>query len=83
MGVIDVYLMYCALKAHFSGNYDYHRLTEQLLILIKKIIKAKPKCAITLEICSNFFLIKNLIKSFKEYKIKNIEEIIIILESML
>ena len=25
MKAIDVYLMYCALKAHFQGDYDYHK----------------------------------------------------------
>tara|TARA_X000001382_G_scaffold90323_1_gene64914 strand:- start:461 stop:1060 length:600 start_codon:yes stop_codon:yes gene_type:complete len=25
MQAVDVYLMYCALKAHFQGDYDYHK----------------------------------------------------------
>ena len=29
MQAVDVYLMYCALKAHFKGDYDYHRFSGQ------------------------------------------------------
>ena len=29
MRAVDVYLMYCALKAHFKGTYDYHRFSGQ------------------------------------------------------
>ena len=27
MQAVDVYLMYCALKAHFQGDYDYHKFS--------------------------------------------------------
>ena len=34
MEPVDVYLMYCALKAHFGkGKYDYHKYGEKLRLV--------------------------------------------------
>ena len=43
MGAIDVYLMYCALKAHFSGNYDYHRFSGQTKVSRDSFWKRKDR----------------------------------------
>ena len=43
MKAIDVYLMYCALKAHFSGDYDYHKFSGQTKIKRDSFYKRKDR----------------------------------------
>ena len=39
----DVYLMYCALKAHFKGDYDYHKFSGQTKIKRDSYYKRKDR----------------------------------------
>ncbi len=39
----DVYLMYCALKAHFKGDYDYHKFSGQTKIKRDSFFKRKDR----------------------------------------
>ena len=39
----DVYLMYCALKAHFKGDYDYHKFSGQTNIKRDSFFKRKDR----------------------------------------
>ena len=41
MPAIDVYLMYCALKAHFKGDYDYHKFSGRTKIKRESFYKRK------------------------------------------
>ena len=43
MRAVDVYLMYCALKAHFSGDYDYHKFSGQTRIKRDSFYKRKDR----------------------------------------
>ena len=43
MRAIDVYLMYCALKAHFKGGYDYHRFSGQTKVSRDSFWKRKDR----------------------------------------
>ena len=43
MKAIDVYLMYCALKAHFQGDYDYHKFSGQTKIKRQSFYKRKDR----------------------------------------
>ncbi len=43
MNTIDVYLMYCALKAHFKGDYDYHKFSGQTKIKRDSFWKRKDR----------------------------------------
>ena len=39
----DVYLMYCALKAHFKGDYDYHKFSGQTKVKRDSFWKRKDR----------------------------------------
>jgi len=43
MQAVDVYLMYCALKAHFKGGYDYHRFSGQTKVSRDSFWKRKDR----------------------------------------
>ena len=43
MRAVDVYLMYCALKAHFKGDYDYHKFSGQTKIKRDSFYKRKDR----------------------------------------
>ena len=43
MRAVDVYLMYCALKAHFKGTYDYHRFSGQTKVSRESFWKRKVR----------------------------------------
>ena len=43
MRAIDVYLMYCALKAHFKGDYDYHKFSGQTKVKRDSFWKRKDR----------------------------------------
>ena len=43
MKAVDVYLMYCALKAHFKGDYDYHKFSGQTKIKRDSFWKRKDR----------------------------------------
>ena len=43
MRAVDVYLMYCALKAHFKGDYDYHKFSGQTKIKRDSFWKRKDR----------------------------------------
>ena len=43
MRATDVYLMYCALKAHFKGDYDYHKFSGQTKIKRESFYKRKDR----------------------------------------
>ena len=43
MRAVDVYLMYCALKAHFKGTYDYHRFSGQTKVSRESFWKRKDR----------------------------------------
>ena len=43
MRAVDVYLMYCALKAHFKGDYDYHRFSGQTKVSRDSFWKRKDR----------------------------------------
>ena len=43
MKAVDVYLMYCALKAHFKGDYDYHKFSGQTKIKRDSFFKRKDR----------------------------------------
>ena len=43
MRAVDVYLMYCALKAHFKGDYDYHKFSGQTKIKRDSFFKRKDR----------------------------------------
>ena len=43
MRAVDVYLMYCALKAHFKGDYDYHKFSGQTKIKRESFFKRKDR----------------------------------------
>ena len=43
MKAIDVYLMYCALKAHFKGDYDYHKFSGRTKIKRDSFYKRKDR----------------------------------------
>ena len=43
MRATDVYLMYCALKAHFKGDCDYHKFSGQTKIKRESFYKRKDR----------------------------------------
>lgn len=43
MRAIDTYLMYCALKAHFKGDYDYHKFSGQTKVSRDSFWKRKDR----------------------------------------
>ena len=43
MQAADVYLIYCALKAHFKGDYDYHRFSGQTKVSRDSFWKRKDR----------------------------------------
>ena len=43
MQAVDVYLMYCALKAHFKGDYDYHKFSGQTKVKRDSFWKRKDR----------------------------------------
>ena len=43
MRAVDVYLMYCALKALFKGDYDYHKFSGQTKIKRDSFFKRKDR----------------------------------------
>ena len=43
MQAVDTYLMYCALKAHFKGDYDYHRFSGKTKISRDSFWKRKDR----------------------------------------
>ena len=43
MQAVDTYLMYCALKAHFKGNYDYHRFSGKTKVSRDSFWKRKDR----------------------------------------
>ena len=43
MRAVDVYLMYYALKAHFKGDYDYHKFSGQTKIKRDSYYKRKDR----------------------------------------
>ena len=43
MQAVDVYLMYCALKAHFQGDYDYHRFSGKTKTKRESYYKRKDR----------------------------------------
>ena len=43
MRAVDVYLMYCALKAHFKGTYDYHKFSGQTKVSRDSFWKRKDR----------------------------------------
>jgi hypothetical protein len=43
MQAVDTYLMYCALKAHFKSDYDYHKYSGQTKISRKSFWKRKDR----------------------------------------
>ena len=40
---VDTYLMYCALKAHFKGTYDYHKFSGQTKVSRDSFWKRKDR----------------------------------------
>ena len=52
MQAVDVYLMYCALKAHFQGDYDYHKFSGKTKTKRESYYKRKDR----------FFFAKTAIK---------------------
>ena len=40
---VETYLMYCALKAHFKGTYDYHRFSGQTKVSRESFWKRKDR----------------------------------------
>ena len=43
MQAVDVYLMYCALKAHFQGDYDYHKFSGKTKTKRESYYKRKDR----------------------------------------
>ena len=43
MQAVDTYLMYCALKAHFKGDYDYHRFSGKTKVSRDSFWKRKDR----------------------------------------
>ena len=43
MQAVDVYLMYCALKAHFKSDYDYHKFSGRTKIKRDSFYKRKDR----------------------------------------
>ena len=73
MRAVDVYLMYCALKAHFKGTYDYHRFSGQTKVSRESFWKRKDRFFFTKtaykyddEEVLNFF-VSNFIQDRKGY----------------
>ena len=60
MPAIDVYLMYCALKAHFKGDYDYHKFSGRTKIKRESFYKRKDR----------FFFVRAAVK-YKDTEILN------------
>ena len=60
MQAIDVYLMYCALKAHFKGDYDYHKFSGRTKIKRESFYKRKDR----------FFFVRAAVK-YKDTEILN------------
>ena len=60
MKAIDVYLMYCALKAHFRGDYDYHKFGGKTKTKRESYYKRKDR----------FFFAKTAVK-YKDTEVLN------------
>ena len=43
MRAVDTYLLYCVLKAHFKGSYDYHKYSGQTKIKRESFYKRKDR----------------------------------------
>ena len=60
MQAVDVYLMYCALKAHFQGDYDYHKFGGKTKTKRESYYKRKDR----------FFFAKTAVK-YKDTEVLN------------
>ena len=60
MQAVDVYLMYCALKAHFQGDYDYHKFSGKTKTKRESYYKRKDR----------FFFAKTAVK-YKDTEVLN------------